>query len=194
MNETRRIAAEDRLTALLEKFGGLLKSTLLRTCPRHLGIQVDDVEQEVRIRIWRALESEREITDPASYVRRVAVTAAIDAIRRAKVRKEEPLMAVNAGDESGDVLGAPRALRDAGRNPEAEASAREIGRRVEGALARIPESRRRVVRLHLQQFTTQEMASLLGWTEPKARNLVYRGLRDLRRELRAQGIDCEAIV
>ncbi|MEO8585263.1 MAG: sigma-70 family RNA polymerase sigma factor [Acidobacteriota bacterium] len=183
----------ERLDALLAEHGRLLKSTVARVCPRYLGIQPDEIEQEVRVRLWRVLESEREITDPASYIRRVAVTASIDAIRRAKVRKEEPLMEIRPGDESGDVFGAPRALPDSAPNPEAEASAREIGRKVEAALSRIPESRRRVVRLHLQQFNTQEMASLLGWSEPKARNLVYRGLRDLRRELRAQGIDCEAI-
>jgi hypothetical protein len=29
----------------------------------------------------------------------------------------------------------------------------------------------------------------MGWTEAKARNLVYRGLADLRLRLRAMGID-----
>jgi hypothetical protein len=29
----------------------------------------------------------------------------------------------------------------------------------------------------------------MGWSEPKARNLVYRGLKDLRGELRSAGIE-----
>jgi len=31
----------------------------------------------------------------------------------------------------------------------------------------------------------------LGWSEPKARNLLYRGLSDLRAQLRAEGIEYE---
>jgi DNA-directed RNA polymerase specialized sigma24 family protein len=46
--------------------------------------------------------------------------------------------------------------------------------------------------LHLEGMTTQEIGNLLGWTEPKARNLVYRGLQDLREQLRAEGVDYEA--
>ena len=32
-----------------------------------------------------------------------------------------------------------------------------------------------------------EIASLMGWTEPKTRNLLYRGLSDVRAELTAMG-------
>ena len=38
----------------------------------------------------------------------------------------------------------------------------------------------RVVRLYLQGFGTQEMARLTRWTEPRCRNLLYRGLADLK--------------
>jgi hypothetical protein len=31
----------------------------------------------------------------------------------------------------------------------------------------------------------------MNFTEPKARNLVYRGLADLRRQLQAEGIEYE---
>ena len=41
-------------------------------------------------------------------------------------------------------------------------------------------NRRRAVGLHLRGFTSTEIAQLLGWTEPKARNLTHRGLKDLR--------------
>ena len=50
----------------------------------------------------------------------------------------------------------------------------------------VPLDRRRLLRLHLEGFTTQEIAELNGWTEPKARNLLYRTLGDLREKLRAR--------
>jgi DNA-directed RNA polymerase specialized sigma24 family protein len=38
-------------------------------------------------------------------------------------------------------------------------------------------------------MTTDEIADLMEWSEPKARNLVYRGLKELRGKLRAAGIE-----
>jgi DNA-directed RNA polymerase specialized sigma24 family protein len=56
-------------------------------------------------------------------------------------------------------------------------------------MARLPENRRLAVGLHLRGMTTDEIADLMEWSEPKARNLVYRGLKDLRGELRDMGVE-----
>ena len=49
-----------------------------------------------------------------------------------------------------------------------------------------------LLRAHPDGMTTQEIADILGWSEPKARNLVYRGLGELRKHLRDEGIEYEA--
>jgi RNA polymerase sigma-70 factor (ECF subfamily) len=79
--------------------------------------------------------------------------------------------------------------RRAPPTPERDASMRELGERVEDALQSITASRRPVVRMYLAGYGTAEIGELMGWTEAKARNLVYRGLADLRLRLRAMGID-----
>ena len=61
------------------------------------------------------------------------------------------------------------------------------------ALAQLPENRRLAVKNHLQGLTTPEIGALLGWSEPKARNLVHRGLKDLRTALRALGIEYQVM-
>jgi DNA-directed RNA polymerase specialized sigma24 family protein len=61
------------------------------------------------------------------------------------------------------------------------------------ALTRLSEDRSRAVRLYLEGMTSQEIADLAGWTEPRARNLTYRGLKDLRDLLGAEGIECEIV-
>ena len=68
---------------------------------------------------------------------------------------------------------------------------RTTGDRAENraALAQLPEHRCLAVKNHLQGLTTPEIGALLGWSEPKARNLVYRGLRDSRMALRGLGIE-----
>ena len=74
-------------------------------------------------------------------------------------------------------------------SPEAQAEREELLRKVEEAMARLTESRRLAVGLHLKGMTTDEIADLMEWSELKARNLVYRGLKDLRGELHGAGIE-----
>jgi hypothetical protein len=52
---------EAELDAILKKYGAFLRQTIARICPKDLGIQLDDIEQEARLRLWRAIKAEREI-------------------------------------------------------------------------------------------------------------------------------------
>jgi RNA polymerase sigma factor (sigma-70 family) len=180
-------APDERWRSLIEQYGRYLRHVIVRHCPRDLGLSFDDIEQEARLRLWKALRDERKIDDPASYLYRIAATATIDAIRRVKARREEPLEP--AGDEEG-AFGEVQ-IADAKADLEPSASRALLLGRVQEVLGQFPPERRRLIGLHLQGFTSQEIADLHGWTEPKARNLVSRALRDLRENLRALGIEYE---
>ena len=174
---------DERLTRILEDYAGVVRRAIARVCPNHLYPYRDEIEQEARIRLWQALRGERNIADPASYLYRIAATATIDAVRRIKARRESPLSIVEDMEEG------PSGVRPAeSDSPERVAAGREIGRRIREALAMLPEKRRRAVGLYLQGFTSEEIGGLLGWSEPKARNLVYRGLKELRQQLARHGI------
>ena len=80
-------------------------------------------------------------------------------------------------------------VTDPNRSPEALAEQSELIAKIEQALARLPENRRLAVGLYLKGMSTEEISDLMEWSEPKARNLAYRGLKDLRNELRAEGIE-----
>ncbi len=178
---------ETRFNALLEEYGRFLRQTIIRVCPKNLGLQYDEIEQEARLRLWRALESEREIHDPASYLYRIAATATLDAVRRVKRKREEQIITDHDAEEENI---APHVLvTDPHRAPDREAERRELVAKVKAAMARLPDNRRTAVALHLEGMTTQEIANLVGWSEPKARNLVYRGLSDVREHLQAAGIE-----
>jgi RNA polymerase sigma factor (sigma-70 family) len=179
-------AADARFLRLLERYGEFLRRTIVRLCPRTAGLSVDDIEQDARVQLWRALKREREITYPSSYIYKVAVSATIRAIRRVKARGEEPLPEEHEAADS-EVL---RVLHtDPGSSPESLAHRGEQLQSVRAALARLSKNRRVAVGLHLQGMTTVEIGNLLGWSEPKARNLVHRGLKDLRRQLGAEKIE-----
>jgi len=133
---------------------------------------LDELFQDVRIRLWKAREEEEGLEElSASYVYRTATSAALDMIRK---RRRGPTQVVLHDD-----LKVP-----SNRNPERDLERKELEQRLEEALATLPERRRPVVRMHLAGYGREEIAELLGWTEAKTRNLLYRGMADLRAALR----------
>jgi RNA polymerase sigma factor (sigma-70 family) len=183
------IEVEERFNAVVDEFGVFLRRAIVRLCPHDLGLQFDDIEQEARMRLWRALQAEREVTNYASYLYRIAATTTIDAMRRVQARHEEQLhVLMEQGVDDVEVMIAPAPPRD---SPERQAESREAIRKVSSAVAQLPPDQRRAVGMYLEGMTSQDVANLMGWTEPKSRNLIYRGLKELRKSLRAEGIEYE---
>ena len=155
---------EARFNSVVEEYGSFLRSSIVRLCPKDLGLQFSDIEQEARLKLWRALQSEREIRDLASYLYRIAATTTIDAVRRVKARREEQFPALE--DEGGGEVN--RIEADPESSPERIAGRRELARKLDDALMRVAEDRRRAVALYLEGMTSHETATLMGWSEPRA--------------------------
>lgn len=172
-------SASAALETVVANFAALVRRVGWRH--RLSGGDVDELMQEVRVRLWRAHADDGEKIDAvsSSYVYQTAVSAALDLMRRRRARRAD------AHDSGSDVL-AHAAARG---GPEEELAATELAATVARAIDTIPASRRPVVRMYLAGYPREEIAALLGWTEPKTRNLLYRGLDDLRARLTEWGID-----
>ena len=130
--------------------------------------------------MWKSLGTAEVIRRAkASYIYRAAISASIDIIRRRRARRFE---ATSLDDGIAEVTTDPRRRADAGLEGD------ELAATVHRAIGMLAESRRAVVRMHLAGYERNEMADLLGWTEAKTRNLLYRGLADLREILESWGI------
>jgi RNA polymerase sigma factor (sigma-70 family) len=169
------------LGELLIRHGARLRALVVQHCPSEQGLDPDDIEQEVRIRLWRAVERENNPALPASYIQRVVVTTVIDALRRSK--PEQTTALPEAGQEAGieallDRVGPVRSASDGQRMDM-----------VRAAIATLPSRRQQPVRLALQGFTPEEIGELLEMTATMAKNLMYRGLYELRDRLKAVGLD-----
>lgn len=144
------------------------------------GVDPADIEQEVRIRLWHALERDRSGAFGASYVQRVVASTVIDALRRAQVRATEPL------PEEDEEPAAD--LREGPVGPERSAGDNERMQGLERCMAEIPARRRLPIVLHLQGFSLQEIADMAGIASADAaRKLVSRGLEELKVRLREMG-------
>jgi RNA polymerase sigma factor (sigma-70 family) len=185
----REFEIEARFNSMVAEYGKLLRRAIAYHCPDNMGLDLDDIMQDACLRLWRAVSSEREIHDPASYLQRIAATATIDAIRRVKARREEQMRLAAEHDSKFERREAQPI--DTHTSPEEDAQHQQLIAVVQTILDCLPENRQRAVRLHLQGLNTVEIAELMAWSEPKARNLVYRGLDDLRIQLRGHGFDYE---
>src|SRR5262245_17017842 len=176
----------DRFSSELEAAVGRFAALVRRVGLKHRLPEADleDVLQEVRIRLWRARsrpESERTEQVSASYVYRVAVSATVDLLRRRRARGAEQTVALEETQELvADHSDPARSVEEA-----------ELSTQVVCAIEAITPSRRPVVRMYLAGYSGEEIAKVTGWSEAKTRNLLYRGLADLRERLRDMGIAWE---
>jgi RNA polymerase sigma factor (sigma-70 family) len=169
------------LERVLEKFAGVVRRVCWRY--RFTGAEVDELLQEVRIRLWHAhggRERPHEHIEaiPASYLHRTALSAAVDLLRRRRARRADQMISL---DDEPDGMAAAH-------GPELDLAESELANQVERALQSIQASRRPVVRMHLMGHSREEIARVLGWSESKTRNLLYRGLADVRERLQAEGV------
>lgn len=141
--------------------------------------EVDEVLQDLRIRLWRAAASPGGVRFPnSSYVYKTVVSASLDAVRRRRTQhaRAVDLEAVSPGDVA---VAAP---------VEARLDGVALASLVHEELDRLGSTRRQAVQLYLSGHDRFDIARVTGWSLARARNLLYRGLADLRRALVTRGV------
>ena len=173
------MSLDAKLNELLERFASRVRAQIASNALNIHGIDPDEVEQEVRIRLWKAVERDPNAEFPASYIQRVVVTTIVDAVRRAQVRAADPLPEGESGME----------FAASGPGPERAAMERLKVEAVARCIEALPVRRRRPLQLYLQGFGLQETADLSGLTLDAARKLIYRGLDEVKARMREEGLE-----
>ena len=178
MTQTPGPAAEENpalsraIEAMTAEWAGLIEAAAVRF---HLeGFERDDLLQRVRLRLWRALDRPGQTGINPSYGYQAAVSAAIDIVRERRGQRSIERVSLDA--VSGTVAATPDGPTES-----------ELVAALDAALGRLDPARRVAVRLHLSGHHLRDIATMAGWTESKARNLLYRGLADLRVALTGGG-------
>lgn len=162
--------AQREATELVARHARLIRSAIRRVAGARADVIGDDVVQCVTIALWQRLRDGGEITHPASYLYRCVVRETA----RELARLRDPLRAPLAAELATDAPG-----------PEHDLRGRQLGDRVARCLDQLPGDRARAVRAHLAELALPEIMALHAWPYHKARNLLARGLADLRLRLRA---------
>jgi RNA polymerase sigma-70 factor (ECF subfamily) len=147
-------------------------------CPGWMSDRRDDLVQQAMMKLLRhEKKGELNPAPKASYLWKVAHSVIVDEIRSVKRKGEVSLDP--SEDETNDRLEDERAGQDR--------AMWELGNAIRECLGTLESRRRRVVALNLLGHSLPETAEHSGWRYDQVRNLLYRGMRQLRFCLTAKG-------
>ncbi|MFV2073027.1 MAG: RNA polymerase sigma factor [Thermoanaerobaculales bacterium] len=168
--------ADRRFDDLARRYARLIQSVVRKIAGPETDNLAEDIGQKVLVALWKAGAGEQEIRHPSSYIYRAAVRETVRVLREEHRRRERTR---ELAEEKGNRVW----------NPEELARSKELGVRILESLSDLSGDRRRAVQAHLGGFSAREIMEMFDWPYNKARNLIARGVADLRKGLRARGID-----
>ncbi len=160
----------------LDDISRSVRAILLKNFPGIAGQEREDIEQEIKLKLWKMVRCGKNIRNLKSYLGRMVYTTSLDVIagRQNHVSLDDL-----------PAKGRASALVDsAGPGPEALAERGQMRDRIRAAVDGLPERRRTVLKLHLSGAGIDQMAGRLGWSSHRVRHLLYRGLGDVRKKLK----------
>lgn len=169
------MSARTRPPRLPPETMSLLARQVRRFCPPWMRHQLDDL---VQMAVMRVLRAGTTIEHAPAYLRQVARSTVLDEVGRLRYRTE-----VGMTSSLPDRIVSSLEL-----TPETVVHGHQLGIQLDEALATLSEDRRVAVTLFLQSQTVPEIAELLNCNRKRAANLEYRGMDDLRKELRRRGL------
>lgn len=173
--------AHARFAALLQDYDRLIRGIVGRV-GRRLGLTRDnfltreDIEQEVRLDLWKQVARGQQIDYPASYIYRATLRETLRMVRRNVAREMMSIESTGAADKLVDAVDPFHAL-----------AAKEQFREIILAVGCLAPDRQSAVRAHLTGFGFHEIMGLYGWSYQRTRNLISRGMADLRKSLNDNG-------
>ena len=177
------LTSPEGFEALVREHQGMVFRTLTRMTGS--GVQVEDLAQEVFLRLYRALPHFRGEATVSTYLYRIVVNVAQDEWKRRRKEREHIAAAPSFEDEgeagvwienfAGNELAGQHA-----RSPEQLLSDAQVEGVVDGALLELPEVERTVLVLYHQEECSYEgIAVALGLPINTVRTHLHRGRKRL---------------
>jgi RNA polymerase sigma factor (sigma-70 family) len=173
-------AKNEQIEKVILNFSSYIYSKVRTFNYQAYGIDRDDLIQEICIRVWKALNNGNTIRNFRPYLKKVVDSVVIDQIRES--RKAYQAAALQAQTQS-------EAQSRADHNNDGNGLLKDL---LLGSLGELKESRRKVLRLYLLDYSLDQIAELMNWTRGKTQNLFYRGLRDLKKMFGKAGVSYES--
>lgn len=160
----------------LEEVSVSIRNILLARFPEMSRQEKEDIDLEVKLKLWKKAADGKKIDNLRSYLWRVVYTTALDLVgeRRTHLSLESFVeRAEKTGSSPPELLSVDSAI-------EGQESKLVLGKAIDS----LSERRREVLRLYLEGLDIPRIASRLQWRENQVRHLLYRGLAEILKKLR----------
>ncbi len=165
---------------VIERFALLIKKVIQKNLHRSDDIDLEDIEQEVRLKIWAFLKKGKDVQNLPSYIKKVAYSSTIDELR--KMRKQAPARELQSRADR-DALGDLLSSKWPSQSPQDELEWKETRAAVRSLIEELGEDRKHVLLLYLAGMSIEEISEFCRWDRIKVRHLLYRGIGDLREKM-----------
>jgi len=166
--------------SIIKNFTGLIYFHIKKFNTQNNVLDYDDISQEVILKLWKVINNEKKIKHYSSYIKKVVNSTIIDYLR--KSRRQQQVISSKMQEKIFEKQAAFK---------EKDDQKNIFVKKIYSAVESLIESRKKVVKLYLLDLTIEEISILFNWTEDKTRNLLYRGLSDLKKNLKESGIEYE---
>ena len=165
----------------MDDLSSSIRNIILASFPHLTPVERQDIDQEVKLKLWRMISNGKDIANLRSYLWRVVYTTTLDLLNermpcdeRDAQRPEERRRPLGSAFDNDP----PEP-----ETPESIAQKNEERTVVRGAIEALPLKRRVVVKMHFEGRSIKQTAEFLAWSPNKVRHLLYRGLNDLKKGL-----------
>ena len=159
----------------LDELSISIRNIILSSFPNLTSQEKEEVDLEVKLKLWKKVARGKKIDNLRSYLWRVVYTTALDLIAdRQDYLPIDKVLRAGLGEER-----MPEELT----SPDYNTEAREYRLQLEEAVESLPERRKAVAKLYLAGEGIPTIAASLGWRKNQVRHLLYRGLADIRKKM-----------
>lgn len=170
---------EDEIIAIINRFSSLIKHVIQNNLYKSDDIDPEDIEQEVKIKIWKVLRKGKKVEKLSSYISKVAYSVIVDELRRTMGRA-----LVKEKNDFQVILSIISEIHDKREmSPQYALEKKESRSFISKAVDSLSTNRRYVLRLYIAGMTINEICEFTGWEKGNVRHLFYRGIDDLKKSI-----------
>lgn len=170
---------EQNIIETINRLSSSVRFIIFKNLKKTDNIDPEDIEQEIKIKIWKSLLKGKKIKKLSSYICRIAYTVTIDELR--KMRKHnclieaEKIRNFQAFYEQFQISSVS--------SPESVYQQKELEAFMLKAINSLSDNRRQVLQLYAKGLPVKKICDFLGWNKDKVRHLLYRGIDDLKKNM-----------
>jgi len=157
----------------IDRFSHRIRNILYQKLPGLNEIQKEDIEQEVKLKIWKMLCKGRKIKNLKSYLWRVVYTTALDMIEEKTQKVGSVFERVDYENQDFEIPGNDPPLDEL-------IEKRKMSERLMHEINSLGFEQRIVIKLYLTGRNIREISEFLDWSNSKVNHIFYRGLNKLK--------------